>query len=535
MWSQIAAIWWAQLRITRNHLPRTSVGVVLLGLFGLVWYGIFVALAVTAAALLPQVPLSELQKWLPAGLLAMFAFWQLIPLFTLSGGWSLQLRQLLAYPIRHRTLFAIEVFLRVTTAPEMIIVLLGALIGLLRHPGVGLTAFALLLFIPLNLFLSLAIREVLLQAFARNKFREILTALIVCISIIPQILARTRAGKIVLPYILAAANGIGAPWREVAVLALGSHAPLFDFLLLCAWTALFGWFARVQFERGLHGGETIRAGASAVRKPSVLGALADIPNRLFRDPLAALLQKEYRSLLRMPRFRVMFGMACVFSVLVFIPMTLDVRHSDAFMSNNFLVIATLYGLLIMSDALLFNVFGFDRLATQIYFVTPIPFRSVLYAKNLTAVSFVAIQSFSVLIVASLMRIVVAPVNILNAVLAAAVVGTFFLSAGNITSIAMARPLNPSQTLRRNAGGKMQLWLLVSALGMFVLVGLGFLARWAADAEWAMPAVLAVELIIAYIVYRVATDSAVEKALAQRERLIDSLSKGAASVMGLGMS
>lgn len=544
MWSQIAAITWAQFRITRNHLPRTNVGAVLLGIVGLIWYGGFVALAVMFSMLLATSPIQGLQKWLSTGLLCVFAFWQLVPLFTLAGGWSLQLNRLLPYPIRHRTLFTIEVLLRITTAPEMVIILIGSVVGLLRNPAVGLTAFALLLFIPLNLFLSLAVREWVLQAFARNKFREIFTILIVSIGIIPQILTRTPLGHRVLPYFLRAANSVGTPWREVAVLSLGTRSWYIDFVFIAAWSYVCYLLARRNFEKGLLREEAFRAGATAtelapgrVRKPSAFAGLADLPNRLFKDPLAALLQKEYRSLLRMPRFRVMFGMACVFSVFVFVPLTLNgARHRSSFMSNNFLVVTTLYGLLILSDSLLLNVFGFDRLATQIYFVSPIPFRTVLIAKNLTAITFVVIQSVSVVIVAAVVRIVLTPINVLNAVAAAAVVGIFFISVGNMTSISMARPLNPAETFRKSAGGKMQLWLLVCAAGMCVLVGFGLLARYALDSDWAMFGVLAVELIIGYIVYRIATESAIEKSESEREQLIDALSKGAgSSVVGLGMS
>ncbi|HZS57483.1 MAG TPA: hypothetical protein VFA65_23995 [Bryobacteraceae bacterium] len=520
-------------------------GAVLLGLLGVIWYGVFVSIAVALAIALPNASLQQLQQWLPVGLLGVFAFWQLVPLFTLSGGWSLQVNKLLPYPIRDSTLFGIEVLLRITTAPEMVIILTGALIGLLRHAGVGFTAFALLLFIPFNLFLSLAIREWVLQAFARNKFREIFTVLIVSIGILPQILTRTPAGRRMLPYFLNAARSTGTPWREVAVLSLGAHSAYLDLALILIWTYVCYWFARRRFQKGLQRDEAFRAGASAdalapgrTPRRSMFTGLADLPNRLFSDPLAALLQKEYRSLLRMPRFRIMFGMACVFSVVVFIPMTLSqVSHGkNAFMSNNFLVVTTLYGLLILSDALLLNVFGFDRRATQLYYVSPIPFRTVLIAKNLTAITFVCIQSISVLIVAAIVRIALTPVNVLNAVAAACVVGIFFLSVGNVTSVSMPRPLNPSETFRKSAGGKMQLYLLLAAMGMCVLVGFGFLARWALDTNWAMLGVLAVELIIGYIVYRVAMDSAVEKAIDRREQVIDALSKGpGAAVLGIGMS
>lgn len=547
MWSQIAALIAAQFRITRNHLPRTGVGSILLGFLGLLWYGSFVAIAVLLAVIVqsPEVTLDRLNEAIPVALICIFAFWQLVPLFTLSGGWSLQLSRLLAYPIKHRTLFAIEVLLRITTAPEMIIVLTIGMIGLFLRADVRFHAFALLLYIPFNLLLSLAIREWVLQAFARNKFREIFAILIVSIGVIPQLLARTSLGHRLLPYVLSAAHSPWTPWGEVGLLTAGASYWPAAFALIAGWTYLCYTFARRQFEKGLYRDETVRVAASPdelapgrIRKESVFAGLANLPNRLFKDPLAALLQKEYRSLLRMPRFRVMFGMACVFSVLVFIPMTLsEARHGrDTFFSNNFLVITTLYGLLILSDSLLLNVFGFDRLGTQIYFVTPIPFRTVLIAKNLTAISFVLIQSVCVAVIAAVVRIALTPINILNAVLAAAVVGIFFLSVGNMTSISMARPINPLETFRKQAGGKMQLWMLLCAIGMCSLVGFAFLARWALDKSWAMGGVLGIELVIGYIVYRVAMDSAVDKALERREHLIDALSKGAgSSVMGLGIS
>lgn len=543
MWAQIGAIFWAQFRITRNHLPRTSLGAFLLGLLALIWYGMFAGLSVMFAFLLPKVPVPQLEQWLPVGLLGMFAFWQLVPLFTLSGGWSLQLHKLLPYPIKDSTLFDIEVALRITTAPEMLLMLLGGVAGLLRHPNVGITGLALLLFVPFNLLLSLAIREWVLQAFARNRFREIFTIVIVSIGILPQIVVRTTLGRRILPYILEASNSTGTPWREVSVLALGSRSWYVDLLFIAAWTYLCYRLARRQFTKSLRRDELFRVGSTSnlvpqrARKPSIFAGLSDVPNRLFKDPLAALLQKEYRSLLRMPRFRVMFGMACVFSVIVFIPMVLrEVSHSDkSFLSNNFLLITTLYGLLILSDSLLLNVFGFDRLATQVYFVSPISFRTVLIAKNLAAVSFVLVQSVCVIIVASVVRIALTPVNVLNAVMAASVVGIFFLAVGNMTSIRMARPLNPSETFRKQAGGKMQLWLLVCAAGMFVLIGFAFLARWALDSNWAMLGVLAVEIAIGYVVYRIAMDSAVHDALEYREHLIDSLSKGGSAMFGVGLS
>ncbi len=543
MWQQIRAIGWAQFRITRNHLPRTNLGSVLLGFISLLWYGIFIALGVVLAFELREVSRVELREWLPVGLLGAFLFWQLVPLFTLSSGWSLQLDKLQIYPVANGALFGIEVLLRLSTAPEMVIVLAGAFVGLLRHPGIPLLyPLFLLLFIPLNLFLSLGIRELILHAFERNRFRELFAILIISIAVLPQLLARTTLGHRAAPYFFATARGKYTPWSEVARLALGDFSiAILAFLLL--WTLGCYFFARWQFEKGLRQDEGFRAsGAISAAEPGEKAEaarpkrLADLPNRLFRDPTAALLQKEFQSLLRMPRFRVIFGMACVFSLVIFVPIGLNAAASGRhnFMRENFLPIVTLYGLLLLSDVLLLNVFGFDRRAAQIYFVAPVSFETVLKAKNLVAAAFVAVQASVVLLLAGFMRVAFTPFNLADAIAAEAVIAIFLLSVGNFTSIAMARPVDPTQTFRKQSGGKMQLWVLICGLGMFVLVGFAFLARWALQSEWALLGVLLVEFVIGIIVYRIATQSAIERGVRERERLIEVLSKGSSPV-SLGLS
>jgi ABC-2 type transport system permease protein len=109
-------------------------------------------------------------------------------------------------------------------------------------------------------------------------------------------------------------------------------------------------------------------------------------------------------------------------------------------------------------------------------------------------------------------------------------------AGNLLSVSMARPIDPSSTMRKQAGGKVQLWILICTIGMAILVGFAYLARWAFDSEWALLAVLLFEFAIGVVVYRVALDSAVERGMRDRETMIDSLSKTSSPVggsLGLG--
>jgi ABC-2 type transport system permease protein len=533
MWAQIVTIAWAQLRTMRNHLPRTNLGSVLVWLFSLLWYGMFASIGIGLGIELPSAPIADLRRALPAGLLFVFLFWQLIPLFTLSSGWSLQLNKLRMYPVRNSALFGIEVLLRVTSAPEMILVLAGGCIGLLRHPQVPLLwPIFLLLYIPLNLFLALAIRELFVQSFARNRYRELFAILLLSIAVLPQLLLRTALGEKAKPWFWVVALGQGMPWHDVAMLSLGAFSWA-RLGLLFVWTFLCYRVARWQFAKSLREEEAFGAGAaSRPAKRNQRENLLTAPSRLFGDPMAALLEKEFRSLVRMPRFRVLFGMACVFSVVIFLPRTMQDR-GDTFLNANVLPLINLYGLLILSDALLLNAFGFDRKAAQIYFVTPVRFDLILKAKNLTAITFVLLQAITVVIVAAVMRVKIGPRAIADAAGATAVVGLFLLSLGNLLSIAMPRPIDPTQTFRKQAGGKMQLWLLLCAMGMFLLMAFAFLAQWALESHWALIGVLALEFAIGLIVYKVALDSAVQRGLLERERIIEALSKGTSPVE-LGM-
>lgn len=533
MWQQILAIAWAQFRITRNHLPRTTFGGVLMWIISLFWYAVYAALGVVLAVRLPDVAVPQLRLWTPVGLFGVFLFWQVVPLFTLSTGWSLQLNKLRVFPVRDSSLFGIEVLLRLTSAPEMLLILAGALIGFWRHPAIPLFApLFLLLYIPFNLFLQLAIRDLILYSFERNRFRELFATLIISISILPQFLTRTRFGHLLRPYFFATAHGSAAPWREAGSLSLGFFS-VFDLLLLLVWTFAAYALGRWQFARSLRHEETIRSsGPGLVTKQANEIRLLDWPAKAFRDPLAALLQKEFRSLLRMPRFRVLFGMACIFSVVVFVPVTFnqEIRNPGGFISSNFLPIVNLYGLLLLSDVLLLNIFGLDRRAAQLYFVVPVPFETVVKAKNLAAVAFVLLQTLAVLLIALLIRAAVTPFSAFSGAAASAVVTIYLLAAGNFASVSMARPVDPSQTFKKQGGARMQLWLLLCGVGMYALVGFAFLARWALhNSDWALISILGLEFAIGLIVYRLATESAIARGLRDRERLVEALSKGASPV------
>jgi ABC-2 type transport system permease protein len=542
MSGQIRVIVWAQFRTIRNYLPRTSFGAVLLGVLSLLWYGMFVFFGGLLAVALPHAPLGGLHRFLPAGLLGLLIFWQVFPVLTMSSGWSLELNKLLVYPIHPRTLFVVEVLLRLTTAPEAVFVLLGAVIGLQRHPAIhGVWPLTLLLFLPFNLFLSLAIREWMLRLFKKKRLREVLVLAIVLVSVLPQFLTQTSLGKRLQPFYLLVSQSSVTPWREFSATALGAPTVLSVFAVL-AWVTLAYLFAKRQFARSMlldFGAVESRPTKQVEETASKASPLADfgvqvlsLPGRLFKDPYAALIEKELRSLIRTPRFRVLFGMACLFSAVIFFPMAFGTT-SSGFLASNYLAFINTYGMLIIGEVLFWNIFGFDRRAAQLYFVTPVKLAQVIKAKNLVAVIFVSLQTSLVLIITLFLPTHVTPGAVLGGLAISLIVGLFFMSMGNYASVSYPKAVDPNQTFKRQAGGKTQLILLACYVCMAIPVGLAYLARWATDQEWTFFAVLAFDIFVAASFYFVSFDAVVAKGERNREHIIDALSKGSDPI-GLGL-
>ncbi len=532
MWAQVGTIAWAQLRAARNHLPRTTFGSLLGFAISLVWYGGFGALAVFIATTLPFTPIHTVRTWLASWLFCVFLFWQLVPLFTLSGGWSLDRRKLQVYPISNGTLLLTETVLRVTASLEMLLVLLGICVGLLQRPDLPLgAALWLLLYIPFNLLLALAIRDFSLRVFRRRKLQEVFAIFIVCLAVGPQILLRSGNYTRFTPAFLWMANGVVSPWHNVAAVAFGSRVPT-NVLLTFAWIGLAYVAARRQFVASLLEEEPLRVAVPSAgsERERLLGRLFEWFNQRFADPLAALIVKEIRALMRMPRFRVVFMLSTLFAVLILIPAALK-QDGPSFFGRNFLPIMNVYGLLILGDALMWNVFGFDRTAAQTYFIVPVDLSLVFRAKNIVSVFFMTLQTSVVIVFAFVLRLPVTLPGILTSVFAALVMGTCFLAIGNLSSVIIPRAVDPRSTMRKQGGATIQLWLLGASIGAVVLTGGAFLAGWALRTPWATIAVLMVELVLALVTYRIATDSAVSRGVAHREEILAALSKGSSLVSG----
>jgi ABC-2 type transport system permease protein len=521
---------WAQWRSTRNLLTRGGKGGMLVTVFTYVlWYSSWAAAAAGAYLLTSgAVPLAILHRILPSGLFFVCFFWQMFPLMLASQGAYLDLPRLLVYPIPQRQLFLLEVALRISTGLEMLLVAAGLAAGLAANPGIpALAPLFIAILVVFNLFLSSGIKSLSGWLMRRRGARELIMLVFIAVLIVPQLfVAGIESGSFerfrhVRDFVTAAAY---FPWTAAGHAALGRAGAGFPAALL-AWTLAVYAFARWQFARILRledqSGAPQTSPTSPVRTSSWIDNFSRWPSQLVRDPLAALIERDIRILLRSPRFRLIAMMASCFGCLLWLPMAL--RGESNWIRQNYLVMACLYANLLIGEVLYWNAFGFELSAAQHWFSSPVPFRVVLRAKNAAAI-FLTFCILSVTLGLSLLLPVpIGMRQIADAVAASLAFLIPMLAFGNLTSIYMPRPVR-SQEAWKSSTGKTQFALLFLMPLLSIPILLAFLARWATGNLWAYFVVLGVVLVVEILFYIVATETAVEAAGERKELFLETLAR-----------
>ena len=523
----LRAIVWAQSRTSGNFFLRANKGgLAFKWLIGLLWYGVWLLGAAGAGLLVSgRVPMNIVERALPGALFLIFFFWQLFPIILASQGAFLDMRKLLVYPIPDSQLFLLETVLRVTTAIEMILVSGGLIVGLLLNPEVPFwSPLPILLFMTLNLLLATGIKSLLDRLFKKKGVRELMMVVFLGLILAPQFFAAgMRDGAAPQFGFLRRFTGVFQllPWSAAAGLALGNLSGL-AVASLAASTAIAFVFARLQFARSLQLDEgSGGAGGKAVStQENWFDRVSRWPSLVLPDPVAALVEKDIRTLSRAPRFRLVFLMASTFGAVLWLPQVM--RSKDGWVAQNYVTMATLYGMLVLGEVLYWNVFGFERASAQQWFVTPVRFGAVLRAKNLVAVLYTLLAVALLSTIAAVLPVGVGAPQIVDALAAAAVFLVCVMAAGNLTSVYMPRPIDAAQAWRNNTN-KTQFLLLFAYPLLTIPVALAHLARWATDSYWAYHAVLAVAFLIALCFYSVATETAGEVAESRKELIVAALS------------
>lgn len=532
MTAQVVAVVWAQQRAVLHGLRRGArAGSILAAIVLAAWYAGWAALAVLAGVVASRPDgVQHLAALLPQGLFFATLYWQLTPVLLASQGASLELKKLLAFPIPQGRLFALEVLLRTSTCLEMLLLTTGLAAGLVLNPALRSAAapFCMLLFALFNLLAGAGLKYQLERWLSRKHLREVLVLLLVIAAALPHLLVSVGA-----PAQLRAAVGLlwmeWLPWSLAADAALGRSTAA-DWGMGAAWLLLAFVYGRTQFQRNLRldpSSEVVRQRPAGSRV-SPLEAFYRLPARLLSDPLAAVVEKELRSLARSPRFRLLFVMGFSFGFIIFLPMLLRSR-SGGEVSSYQLTMVCGYALLLLSDVLFWNIFGPERAAAQLYFLQPLSLRQVVAGKNLAAGVFVLLEITCVVIVWALLRMPVNVIRIAEAYLAPAVLAVSMMALGNLASVYYPRPLSPDKTSGAGSAPAVRilLLLLLPVLSLPVLAAYG--ARYAFDSQAAFFLVLALAALVAAAFYRIALEATVKKAEERKEHVIETLCAGAGPI------
>lgn len=527
--AQVRAIVWAQWRILWSKLPRAGGGFWFTLVFTSLWYLMIAGGATAIAWFLPQIqPQDNLLRILKNGLFLCTLYWQLIPVVLVSSGLTLDLKRLLVYPIPYRQLFGIEVLLRLTTAMEVILILAGGMVGLARHPLVEWwSPLVLVAFGLFNMFLSVGVRDLLSRWLTRKWVREVLVFGFVLLSALPQLVLRKLSPEKFRQF-----DSAFQPWPWPWTLAARWAAGEVTFGVIAgmlAWIGAALWFSYRQFWKNLKfDAAEVRAAEPviiAAGAPGWRDALAATPRALFGDPLGALMEKEIRSLVRAPRFRLLFFMGFTFGLMIWLPALLDANRRPGFMTDNFLTFVCVYSTLLLGEVLFWNSFGFDRMAAQAYFVMPVKFSTVLVAKNLVALFFLLLEVGAVCVVSAFLPFSLTWAKVAESLGVTVVFGLLLLSVGNLSSVRFPKASNPVQSWRNSSNAKSGFLMLLIYPLFAVPVLLAYLARYAFGTQIAFAVVLGISFVLALIVYWVSLDSATEIAMRQKEPMLAALSQG----------
>ncbi len=528
---QARAILWAQFRSLINFYGRGNYGMLAFTVtMSCLWYGLLVFGGVASsmvAADARQLPM--LRRTGGEALFFMFLYWQVVPILLASTGAGIDLRRVAVYPVSRGQIFFLEVLLRLTTGVDMLILLIGAFVGLCMNPGVrGIRPLVLLVWVIFNLLLATGLRDLLGRLLGRRRGREIVMIGLVLLAALPQMLFVVGAPPWVHT-MRAKLEFAWWPWKVTARLAV-DRFQWADLFLVFAWTAAaaaFGWW---QLNRSLHfdadEARATPAGAASTLTHRLLERLYTIPSLLLRDPLGALIEKELRFLSRAPRFRIVFLMGFSFGLLIWLPLAFRAgSDSDSFFARNYLTMVSAYALLLLGEVSFWNVFGFDRGAALNYFVLPVKFSRVLIAKNITAAVFVFLEISVIALVCFLLRMPVTLGKLAECYAVAGVMTLLLMAIGNLGSVYSPRPVNPGHSWRSASAGRFQALLMLIYPVVSIPVLLAYLARYAFQSHWAFIGVLAVGAVIGVIVYSVALDSATEAVERRREQVLTALSAG----------
>ena len=507
-------------------------GAIFSSVTGLMFYGFWALIGFAAAAFFANPENNDLFKLaLPMSLAVVVLYWQVAPVISASLGASLDLKKLIVYPIPRERLFTVEILLRLTTCMEMLLAVAGILTGLLRNPQLGGLAAAprlisaILLFIAFNLLLSAGMRNLLERLLLRRRLREILMLVIVLVGVLPQLLVTFKVTHDALTKNLPVA--LFWPWGAAGHLLLNVSVAPAAAIMLVYLAAAYG-FSRYQFAKGIRAdtdpGVADRRKDEGPHVSSWSDQLIRLPSRVLPDPLAAAVEKELRTLIRSPRFRLVYIMGFSFGLVVWLPMALRHPTGHDAVRTHFLTYVSVYALVLLGQVTFWNAFGFDRSSTQAWYALPIPFARVFQAKNITALIIVITELILVIAIALALPVPHPPARIAEALAVTLISAVYLISFGNLISVRLPRAMDPEKVTQGGSTRSMNAFAFFLFPVALLPIALAYWARYVFDSEVVFFGLLGLAAILGMVVYWIALESAVRTALVRKESILSELGR-----------
>ncbi len=468
------------LRSKRGKMELVS-RIIVTAAFALGGFGGFAAATGTAWYLVSQ----GQAEYLALILWPIFFFWQVFPVMATAFTNNPDSGELLRFPLTYRSYFLIRLAYGYFDPASALgsVALFGVLLGTgVARPALFPWALLVLLtFALFNLVLMQTVFAWLERWLAQRRTREILGVLFILSMLSFQLIgpAIEHLGKGPHPEFSRAAQ-IGAQIQALlppgiaasaiaqtshGKLALGSLSLVVLALLTAAISLLLHLRLRAQFR-----GENLSEAAARPKVAQVQDVQVGWDLPAFSPSVAAVFEKEVRYLARSGPMLLTLIMP-VFMLVIFRmgPMN-PMRQSGAFSRTPDMAFpgAAAYAILVLTN-LVFNSFGGDAAGMQFFYASPVTFRQIVLAKNLTHASILVFNTALAWIAVSYLY---GTPHL--AVSIATVAGLLFavplnFTAGNLLSLYSPRKRDFSTFGRQNVS---QTTVLASFGVQIVIVGLG---------------------------------------------------------------
>ena len=539
--TQLSAIAWLRWRLFLNALRTTqgkleflsrvlvSIAFTILALGGSFGMGVLAFFCLSQGK--PQ--------WLTLFFWIIFCFWQIFPVMATAFGNNTDSSDLLRFPLSYGSYFLVRLAYGAFDPASAIGSLwsFGIVVGVsFAKPALfPWTLLVLLAFAAFNLLFMQMIFAWVERWLAQRRTREIMGILFVLLVLSFQLIgplagrygkrARPKVHKVV--EVLAPVQGMLPPGLAADAIVQGiyPHWPvaLSSFALLCAFAALTGYGLHVRLLAQYRGENlTESAAASTLARDRQLRLGWNLPG--FATPVAAVFEKEVRYLLRSGPMLITLIMP-IFALLVFRLGAMNSgRRSVSFLTRApdlAFPLAAAYMLLMLTN-LVYNSFGGDASGIQFFYASPVSFRDIVLAKNLTHVSILIVELIVAWIAVALLYSRPA-LDISVATLA----GLLFavplnFAVGNVLSLYSPKRLDYSKFGGQRAS---QTTALVGLLLQLAVVGMGVsvfsIARYFGN-SWIATLLLLVLAGVSLFVYRTILKRMDRLALERRETLVAAL-------------